>query len=108
MNNPEELELHDALLKAMTTDFAARTAIVTLEYYASADAPKRSQLSLLFEGVTSISQIADLDRLQKNAFAGNVNYWRAGERETPSYLYLTDGCIAIAAEKVTASGTAQS
>lgn len=105
MNDVQEIELHDAIVKTMTTDFAARTIHILLDYYAGSDTPKRRELSLLFEGVTSISQISDLERLQQNAFAGNVNYWRAGDRGTPGYIYLTDGCIAIAAAKVTAMET---
>lgn len=107
MNNLEELELHDAILKSMATDFAANTVNITLAYYAAADHTRRSDIAIRFEGVRSISQISDLDRLQKNAFAGNVNYWRVGDRETPSYIYLTDGCIAIAAEKVMATSMPQ-
>ncbi len=105
MNDAQEIELHDAILKTMTTHFAARTVHISLDYYADSDCAKRRELSLLFEGVSSISQISDLERLQQNAFAGNVNYWRAGDGGTPGYLYLTDGCIAIAAAKVTAMET---
>lgn len=100
MNNIDDIELHDALLTTMETDFAAKTVRIALEYYATSEDAKRTGIMIIFEGVGSISQIADVGRLQQNAFAGNVNYWRAGENGMSTYIYLSDGCIAITAEKI--------
>ncbi|WP_157778542.1 hypothetical protein [Massilia violaceinigra] len=101
MNDVDEIELHDALLKSMETDFLAKTVKITVGYYANPDDSKRKEIVIVFEGVESISQISDLDQLQKNAFAGNVNYWRPNDGGMATYIYLTDGCIAITAKKIT-------
>jgi hypothetical protein len=102
MIDVETIELHDALLKKMDIDYAAKTAKIDLEYYESRDDSKRKPLSIMFEGVKSFSQISNFGRLLKNASAGNVNYWHPYQNGDETFIYLSDGCIAITASKITA------
>jgi hypothetical protein len=104
MVNVDDIELHDALLKKIDTDFVAKTVKIAFEYYVSHEDSKRTTISIVFDGVESISQISDLNRLQKNAFGGNVNYWRPNGSGGATYIYLTDGCILITAEKISVLG----
>lgn len=102
MTTPVEIiELHDALLRRAFVDYTERTMKIDFEYFASTEDSNRKALSICFEGVDSISQISSLDRLKKNAFAGNVNYWLPSEKDGgTTYIYLADGCIAIKADQV--------
>lgn len=96
----EELELHDALLKSTIIDYTSKIIEVQLELYLNTKDSKRRPFSIIFEGVESISQIANLERLSQNAFAGNVNYWQPEQNGGTTYIYLTDGCIAIKSAKL--------
>jgi hypothetical protein len=98
----DDIELHDALLKKMEIDYDAKTAKIELDYYESTDDSERKPLLIVFEGVESFSQISNWRRLQKNAFAGNVNYWHPYQKSDETFIYLSDGCIAITASKITA------
>lgn len=99
----DAIELHDALLKSTCIDYTDGTVEIGFEFYASADDSSRKSVSVVFEGVESMSQIADLEALKKNAFAGNVTYWLPGENGATTYIYLTDGCLAIKAKQIRVS-----
>lgn len=94
----EDLELHDALIKCVSTDCVAKTMLLTLEYYPKG-ARGRLPLWLLFSDVESVSQMLSMDKLASNAFAGNVNYW-IPEQNGLTHIYLSDGCIAIKAGRI--------
>jgi hypothetical protein len=96
----DAIELHDALLKSTVTDYVTKTIEMVFEIYMNTDDTSRKQVSVVFEGVESISQISNLDNLNKNAFAGNVNYWIPEQHGNTTYIYLCDGCIAIKADKI--------
>ena len=68
--------------------------------YLNTNDSNRKPFSIVFEGVESISQISNLDRLEQNAFAGNVNYWIPEQNGGTTYIYLTDGCVAIKSAKI--------
>jgi len=73
---------------------------VQLELYLNAKDSNRSPFSIIFQGVESISQIVSLDRLEQNAFAGSINYWIPEQNGGTTFIYLTDGCIAIESTKI--------
>ncbi len=100
MIDADQVELHDALLKKIDIDLEVNVVTITFEYYETPDDSKRKEISVVFEKVSSISKIADFEMLSKNAFAGNVSYWHPSSGSVPTYIYLTGGCIAIAAEKL--------
>jgi hypothetical protein len=90
----ESLELHDGLIVSMEISYTKKDLIVEVELYRSSDDRVREKRSIIFEGVRSISQIADFNSLEKNAFAGNINYWVPCQDGT-TFIYLTDGCIVV-------------
>jgi hypothetical protein len=100
MTTLDEIELHDALLKSMNVDYAAKVATVKIEFFEDAKDRNRKVALLIFEEIELVSQISSLERLQENAFAGNVNYWVPAQNGGTTYIYLVDGCVSIKAEKV--------
>lgn len=96
----EKIELHDALLKSMNVDYNLKRVTVELDFYEDSSDSHRKSASIIFEGVKSIAEICNLDRLQDNARAGNVNYWVPGQADDTTYVYLVDGCLAILAKTV--------
>lgn len=99
----DSIELHDALLVGISSDFVAKTVTINFAYYAPENAGSREPLTLRFEGVESVANIIDFEKLRKNAFAGNVNYW-IPEVNGTSHIYLSDGYIAVTAIAVSATG----
>jgi hypothetical protein len=93
----EEVELHDAFIKCAFSNCVART-VLKMEYYRK-DSSVREPIAFLFEGVKLVSQIMSMERLGSNAFAGNVNYW-IPQHGGVTYIYLSDGCISIEAERI--------
>jgi hypothetical protein len=69
----EEIELHDALLKSMVVDYAAKSVTIGVDYYESNDVRERKPALIIFDGVESISQVSNLIALEKNTFAGTHN-----------------------------------
>jgi hypothetical protein len=99
MDDPEKIELHDAVLQSMRIDYAKKTVLVEVQYYPDANSSERKRASIFFEEVESVSQVADIERLSSHASAGNINYW-VPVREGTSYIYLSDGCVAVKARKL--------
>lgn len=96
----DAIEMHDALLKNMRVDHPGKKVTIDFDFYQSTDDRARSPLSITFDAVESLSHIADLKRMQANAFAGNVNYWVPSSGPGTTYIYLVDGCIAITAGSI--------
>lgn len=99
MDDLEKVELHDALLQSMRIDYPEKTVLVEVEFYPEAQSSERKHASILFEEVESVSQLADIERLRSHASAGNINYW-VPVREGTTFIYLSDGCIAVKAGKL--------
>jgi hypothetical protein len=76
------------------------SAVFDVEYYETQMAKGRTAITVEFSGVTQISGIFDMCNINKNAWAGNINYWVRGEGGSPFYFYMVDGCISIAAVSV--------
>lgn len=95
----DTLELHDALIQSASIDYASKRVSLVLELYESASEKKRTRVELAFDEVESMSHVADFARLEKNRFAGNVNYWVPGDAQSPTFIYLTDGVMTIASRK---------
>jgi hypothetical protein len=94
MDDPERIELHDAVLQSMQIDYAKKTVLVEVQFYPDAQSSERKHASIFFEEVESVSQVVDIERLSSHASAGNINYW-VPVREGTTYIYLSDGCIAV-------------
>jgi hypothetical protein len=95
----DSIELHDALIKSLSVDFESEVVRVEIEFYPDSETAQRVSAVLVFEGVTSVSNILDLARTRSGRIAGNVNYWVPNEVGT-TYLYLVDGCVAVTAKAV--------
>jgi hypothetical protein len=96
-----EFDLHDAQLLRMSSDYAARTATVEIAYYPNpVNAKRRKKASVVFEGVTKISQVIDLDHLADHANAGNVMSWEPSAKPGQSFIYLVGGVLAVTARSV--------
>jgi hypothetical protein len=100
MANLEEIELHDALLISMNIDYVTKVVTIGVEFYKGGNDRDRRTALISFEGVESMSQISDMDRLQENIFADNVNYWLPAQHGGVTYIYLVHGCVAIKEKKV--------
>lgn len=91
----DALELHDAIVIGGSIDYPEKLLTLRLDIYEDVSNPHRTPIELVFGEVTSLSHVVDFDRLEINRFAGNVNYWVPGTGQTPTYIYLTDGMIAV-------------
>jgi hypothetical protein len=96
----DEIELHDALLKHIHIDYVSSTVIINIHFYKEDTSRNREEIIIRFNQVESISQICNFNDLQKNAFAGHVNYWIASNGYGTTYIYLVNGCIAITAASI--------
>jgi hypothetical protein len=94
----DSIELHDALIVGFAVDFAARSVSFDVAYYERKDSRHRRSGAILFTGVESLAATCDLLSIQRNARAGNINYWVPASAGGTTHLYLADGCIAIRAE----------
>ena len=93
--NIENLELHDALIHGAEMNYSNRRISILLDTYETTSSKERVRIELIFDEVDSVSHIADFNSLKKNKFAGNVNYWIPGNTDSPTYIYFTDGVMAI-------------
>lgn len=100
MININEIDLHDAILKKMEINVIDKTVILSVDFYESSDAARRTELSLLFCDVSSVSNIVDIDMLKDNIRSGNVSYWHLANGEIPTYIYLLSGCISVTAKSI--------
>lgn len=101
MNDLERIELHDGVLKNINVDFVLQEISITCNIYLSNEATEKTPIEIKFEGVESISKIVNLLNLKNNSSAGNINYWvLSSSSKGTTYIYLSDGCIAISANKI--------
>jgi hypothetical protein len=100
MNNPNEVELHDAILNSVDTDCSSKVVTINIELYAGKEDSNRKTACLVFENVESMSQIVSFDSLAANSKAGNINYWSPAKNSGTTHIYLVDGCIAVKAASV--------
>ena len=93
------IELHDARLTALSSDYALRKVVVDVDYYSDpVHASERVSARIVFEKVKSLSQIVDFMQMKTNAAAGNVtNWWPNADGKT--YLYLAGGCVIVESKK---------
>ncbi|WP_134188065.1 hypothetical protein [Methylosinus sp. sav-2] len=96
----EAIELHDALLKKIEIDIMSSTVVIYIEYYHYAINNSRIPARITLSGVSSITGLLNLHSINKNSWAGNINYFAQASSDSPFYLYLVEGCIAICAESV--------
>lgn len=98
--NLDEIELHDALINKINIDFVTGVVMIDVSYYETSEACIRRPALIKFNGAKLISNLCDFQRLQRNAGAGNVNYWVPNNLGGVTYIYLVDGCIGILSESV--------
>lgn len=95
----ESIELHDANLRSISVDCAQKQVKLLLSVFVDITDRARKDVEICFDDVESFSSTVDLARMKKNSFAGNVNYWIVGDERSPTYIYLTDGLIAISSKQ---------
>ena len=99
--NPDDLELHDAVIKRMSVDYEAGTLRIDMDYYPDpVSSSERAPLIILFSDVEKISGIADFVNLKDNSSAGNVSNWHPSTKSGTTYIYLTSGLLAVGAQSI--------
>jgi hypothetical protein len=102
MKHLDKFELHDAIIQRTAIDYPKKTVQIDLAFYPEpVNAKTRSDASILFEGVRSISHSAEFEHLSDNAKAGNINYWAPASKSGVTFIYLVNGVISIDARRVT-------
>ncbi len=96
----DKIDLHDAILKTMIVDYAARSITIRLDCFERQEDREKQAAVIIFDGVDSLSQLTDLKELEGHTFAGHVSYWKPSDSYGTTYIYLVVGSIAITAEKV--------
>jgi hypothetical protein len=91
------IELHDARLVSIATDFVSGRATLSIEYYPRADSSTRRPASIRFLGVTRLNEAYDLEELHRNAGAGNISYWTPADGDGTTYVYFSHGFLAVTA-----------
>ena len=100
MMHIDQLDLHDALVKSLNIDLAAKKVTIELDLYENRNEGQRKSATIIFNGVKSVNSICDLDRLLDNARSGNVCYWSPSQFDGITYIYLVDGCLSILAKSI--------
>jgi hypothetical protein len=100
-----KIELHDALLKSMAVDYAAKSVTVCVDFYEDSKyyekvIQKRKPALIIFDNVESFSQVCNFEALQNYASSGNIVQWAPAKGSGTTYIDVVGGCIAINAKKV--------
>jgi hypothetical protein len=101
-----DIELHDARLISVATDYVERDVTIAIEYYPASDAPTRKAAKIRFTGVTQINEASDLLELQSHASAGNIVHWVPAIGAGTTYIHLARGLISITASSLVFVGDA--
>ena len=101
-----DIELHDARLVSVATDYVKRCVTISVEYYPDADASKRQAAQVRFMEVTQINEVSDLVELQSHASAGNISHWVPATGAGTTSIHLVRGLIAITAGSLVFVGEA--
>jgi hypothetical protein len=96
----EKIDLHDALLKSMSVDYAARSITLSVDFYKSKDERDRKPALIIFDEVESLSQVSNFNALHKWRTTGNIVQWVPAKRSGTTYIDVIGGCIAVNAKKV--------
>jgi hypothetical protein len=96
----KKIELHDALLKSMAIDYAARSITVTVDYYKNKGDHERMHALIIFDTVESLSEVSNFDGLNSFVSSGNIVQWVPAKGSGTTYIDLTGGCIAITAKEM--------
>ena len=101
-----DIELHDARLVSISTDYVKRGVTIAIEYYPAADASQRSAAQIRFMGVTQINEVSDLLELQSHQSAGNISHWVPATGAGTTFIHLAQGLVAITASSLVFAGEA--
>jgi|SRR5687768_3984508 hypothetical protein len=104
--NPLEIELHDARLISVATDYVTRDVTIAIEYYPTAGTQKRKPAQIRFTEVTQLNEVSDLLELQSHASAGNISHWVPALCAGTTFIHLAQGLIAITASSLVFAGEA--
>ena len=96
----EQIDLHDAILKKMAVDYVAKSVSISVDLYRDKNVPGRIPAIIVFDEVDSLSHITDIKELKEHTFAGHISYWKPAKANETTFIYLTAGCIAITAGKI--------
>src|SRR5687768_541085 len=92
-----DIELHDARLVSVATDYLTSEVTVAIEYYPTADASMRTSAQIRFAEVTQLNEVTDLLELRSHASAGNISHWVPAIGAGTTFIHLARGLIAITA-----------
>ena len=101
-----DIELHDARLVSIATDYVNRGVTIAIEYYPVADASQRRPAQIRFMGVTQINEVSDLLELQSHQSAGNISHWVPAAGSGTTFIHLAQGLVAITASSLEFAGEA--
>jgi hypothetical protein len=97
----EKIDLHDAILKTMAIDYAAKSITISIDFYENDDDHSRKSGLINFEGVESLSQVGNFLTLKEHAsIGGHVNEWIPAQKNGTTYIDLVGGYIAINSKRV--------
>ena len=100
-----DIELHDARLASLATDYVQREVTISIEYY-PAGASTRKAATIRFMGVTQLNEVSDLLELQSHASAGNIVHWVPAVGAGTTYIHLARGLITVTAGSLVFVGEA--
>jgi hypothetical protein len=98
--NLEDIELHDAVIDSVNTNYRKQTVSVAVRYYPDQKDKKRVSAKVVFSGVERLSEVSDFRALSENKTFGNISYWHPADGEGTTYFYLTEGIVAITAKAI--------
>jgi hypothetical protein len=93
----DDIELHDGVINKLFVEYAKKEVTVSIDFYDQSG--DRVAADIVFRGVESLQHIGSFNALIDHAGFGNINYWRPNEGGD-SFIYLSDGCIAINAREI--------
>ncbi len=98
--NPSSIELHDAVIDELSVNFAEEKISLKCEYYEAQNDRRRKSIRIVFNKVTNFSSVLDIKALINSSRAGNITYWHPSEFQGVTYVYFSNGCVAIQAESI--------
>lgn len=89
------MDLHDARIRKFDVCIESRMIRITIDYWLSSDSSERKLGIIVFENVQFFSSTLDLLSLLDNQMAGNISYWRPCVEHGYTYIYMSDGILAV-------------
>jgi hypothetical protein len=98
--DPKTLELHDSQVISVEVKPTMRQVVIEILAYLSETTKNRVALKLLFDDVNHFTQCMSFEHMERNFWAGNINYWVPSTDGGYTYIYLVNGLLAIEHKKL--------